>query len=90
MNTRHLNIRVFGQVQGVFFRDSTRRKAEELGIKGFARNEPDGSVYVEAEGPEEALEKLVNWCWEGPEMAEVDKVEIEEGDIRGFDSFQVR
>lgn len=90
MNTRHLNIRVFGQVQGVFFRDSTRRKAEELGIKGFARNESDGSVYVEAEGPEEALEKLVNWCWEGPEMAEIDKVEIEEGDIRGFDSFQVR
>ncbi|MBI2506744.1 MAG: acylphosphatase [Candidatus Colwellbacteria bacterium] len=47
MNTRHLNIRVFGQVQGVFFRDSTRRKAEELGIKGFARNEPDWKLKKE-------------------------------------------
>ena len=77
-------------MQGVFFRDSARRKAEELGIKGFARNEPDGAVYIEAEGPEEALEKLVNWCWEGPEMAKVDKVEIEEGDSVNFQNFQTK
>ncbi len=74
----------------MFFRDSVKRKAEEWGIKGFARNEPNESVYIEAEGPQEALEKLVNWCWEGPELAKVDKVEIEEGDIRDFEDFQVR
>ena len=85
---RHLNIRVFGRVQGVFFRDSVRQKAEELGIKGFVRNEPDGAVYIEAEEPEETLEKLVNWCWEGPEPAKVDKVEIEESDIKGFKEFR--
>lgn len=87
---RRLNIKVFGQVQGVFFRDSVRRKAGELSIKGFARNEADRSVYIEAEGREEALEKLVNWCWEGPEMAKVEKVEIEEGDSTNFQDFQVK
>ena len=84
-----MNVRVHGEVQGVFFRDSVRRKAEELGVKGFARNESDGSVYIEIEGPKEALEKLVNWCWEGPEMAKVDKVEIEEGDFKNFDGFRI-
>lgn len=88
--TKHLNIKIFGRVQGVFFRDSVRRKAEEWGIDGFVRNEPDGSVYIEAEGPEEPLEKLVNWCWEGSEMAKVEKVEIEEGDSMDFHSFQVK
>lgn len=87
---RHLNIRIFGQVQGVFFRDSVRRKAQELGIMGFARNETDGSVYIEAEGSQEPLEKLVNWCWEGPELAKVDKVEIEEGDSANFQDFQIK
>ena len=87
---RHLKIKVSGKVQGVFFRDSIRRKAEEWGIKGFTRNEPDELVYIEAEGPEEALEKLVNWCWEGPEFAKVEKVEIEEGDIKNFDDFQIQ
>lgn len=85
-----LKIRILGQVQGIGFRYSIARKAEELGIRGFAKNEPDGSVYIEAEGSEEALEKLVNWCWEGPEMAKVDKVEIEEGDSVNFQDFQVR
>ncbi len=89
MDFKRLNIRVYGEVQGVFFRDSVRRKAEEWGIKGFVRNEADGSVYIEAEGRQEVLEKLVNWCWEGPELAEVAKVEIEEGDIKGFKDFRV-
>ncbi|MDP2650810.1 MAG: acylphosphatase [bacterium] len=87
---RHLKIKISGKVQGVFFRDSVGQKGEEWGIKGFVRNEPDGLVYIEAEGPEEVLEKLVNWCWEGPDMAKVDKVEIEEGDIKNFEDFQVR
>lgn len=87
---KHLNIKIYGRVQGVFFRDSVKRKAEEWGIKGFARNEADGPVYIEAEGPEEGLEKLVNWSWEGPEAAKVDKVEIEEGDLVNFQNFQIK
>ena len=86
----HRNITIHGRVQGVFFRHHMRLLAEELGIKGFIHNQPEGSIYIEAEGPEEGLEKLVNWSWEGPEMAEVDKVEIEEGDIKNFEDFRVR
>lgn len=85
-----VKIRIFGQVQGIGFRYSVARKAEEWGIKGFVRNEPDRSVYIEAEGEQEILEKLVNWCWEGTEMAKVDKVEIEEGDMKNFENFRVK
>jgi len=56
---KHFNIKIFGDVQGVFFRDSARRKADELGIKGFAQNEPDGTVLIEAEGRGESLEKFI-------------------------------
>ena len=85
-----LKIKIFGQVQGIGFRYSVARKAEELSLKGFVRNEPDGSVYIEAEGAEEALEKLVNWCWEGTVISSVAKVEIEEGDLKNFEDFQVK
>lgn len=77
-------------MQGVFFRDSVKRKAEKWGIRGFVRNEMDGSVYIEAEGSEEALEKLVSWCWEGTVISSVAKVEIEEGDMKGFEDFQIK
>jgi len=52
---RHLNIRVSGKVQGVFFRASTKEQADQLGVKGFVRNEPNGDVYIEVEGDEEKL-----------------------------------
>jgi len=86
----HYNIRVLGKVQGVWFRDSARKKARELGITGFVRNEPDGLVYLEAEGDEDALKKLVEWCWEGPEGAKVDKVVIENGVVKSFEAFEIR
>ena len=62
---------VSGRVQGVFYRDSTRRKAVELGLVGTVRNLPDGSVEVVAEGPVGALEALLQWCRMGPPAAEV-------------------
>jgi len=76
--TKHLNIKVFGRVQGVFFRYSAQRKIKELGIKGFARNEPDGSVYIEVEGEEAQLKEFVEWCHKGPPLAHVDRVEVQE------------
>jgi acylphosphatase len=66
-----VQIIVQGRVQGVFYRDSTRRKARELGLVGTVRNMPDGSVEVVAEGPAAALETLVRWCRSGPPAAEV-------------------
>lgn len=73
-----LKVKVFGTVQGVFFRHSARIKFEELGIKGFARNESDGSVYLEAEGEKEALDKFLEWCKRGPPSARVERVEVYE------------
>lgn len=66
---------VTGRVQGVFFRDSTRRKAKALGLTGYARNRPDGSVEVLACGPVESLDKLGEWLHDGPRMAAVDGVQ---------------
>ncbi|MFC1598312.1 acylphosphatase [Patescibacteria group bacterium] len=86
---KHLNIRVKGKVQGVFYRYSTKGECDELGITGFVRNEPNGTVYLEVEGEEEALAQLVRWCNEGSQHAAVDDVEVREGDLKGFDSFTV-
>ncbi len=60
-----------GRVQGVFFRESTRRVAESLGITGYAKNLPDGDVEVLACGEPAALDKLAIWLHEGPRMAQV-------------------
>lgn len=70
-----MRCRVRGRVQGVFFRDSTRRLASSLGLRGHAVNLVDGSVEVLAGGDADALEVLRNWLAEGPEMARVDSVE---------------
>ena len=67
----------------------TKEKASELGVKGFVRNEPDGSVYIEVEGPVEQLEKLVQWCLQGPSRAKIENVESREGDVIGFKRFEI-
>lgn len=87
MEIKHLNIKVYGRVQAVFFRVSAKEEAEKLGIKGFARNESDGTVYIEAEGSEKDLDKFLDWCKEGPNLAKVDKVEIRVGKIKNFSEF---
>ncbi len=65
---------VHGRVQGVFFRDSTRREAERLGIRGHAINRPDGTVEVLAAGAAPALAELERWLHRGPPMSRVTKV----------------
>jgi acylphosphatase len=86
---KHINIEVRGKVQGVFFRDHTRRKAEELGIKGFVKNMKDGSVYIEAEQEEEMLEKFLKWCYEGSPRSHVEQVNSEAGELINFSSFKI-
>lgn len=79
-----------GRVQGVWFRDSTRREANRLGVCGWVRNRRDGTVEVMAEGPEMAVEKLIAWCHEGPSVAEVLRVrEFREAWKGDFTSFEV-
>lgn len=86
----HKNIQVTGKVQGVFFRDSTRQKANELGITGFVQNEKDGSVYIEAEGPATAMQQFESWVHHGPEQARVDNVNSTEAEVVNFEDFEVR
>jgi acylphosphatase len=86
---KHFNIRVYGNVQGVFFRASARTHALALEISGLARNESDGSVYLEAEGDEKNVKQFIEWCRRGPERAVVTKVEVEEAPLKNFSSFEV-
>jgi acylphosphatase len=90
MEQTHYNIHVTGRVQGVFYRKSTVQKAQELGVAGYVRNQPDGSVYIEAEGFPDKLDTLVSWCWNGPELARVQNVRVEDGEWHGFVTFEVR
>lgn len=82
--------RIEGRVQGVWFRESTRREAMPLGITGYAKNMPDGSVKVLACGKPGALDQLKNWLKQGPPMARVDKVEWAESQDKCPDSFVTR
>lgn len=87
---KHLTIKISGKVQGVFFRASTKDAAEQMDIKGFVRNEKDGSVYVEAEGEDDNLTQFLAWCHQGPPHAEVKNVHIEEDGIQGFSRFEIK
>lgn len=86
----HRVIRVSGRVQGVFFRQSAKQKAVELSIVGFARNESDGTVMIEAEGNPAALDALIAWCHEGPTYAKVERVVVEDGTPEHFREFTIR
>lgn len=85
------HVRVSGRVQGVFFRDSTRQRAEELGLAGWVRNLPDGRVEALFEGPPERVREMVDWCEEGPRQASVEDVETDfEGPGEDLQGFEVR
>jgi acylphosphatase len=70
----HYQIKVSGRVQGVWFRKSTQQEAQRIGIKGFVRNEKDGSVFVEASAEEGAMSEFMDWLKIGPPMARVDGI----------------
>jgi len=74
---RRLEARVHGLVQGVFFRHFTRSTAQELGLSGTVANCPDGTVFVVAEGPQESLDRLLDWLKRGPELARVERVDVQ-------------
>ena len=89
MNT--YKIRIFGRVQGVGFRYSAQREAEKYHLKGWVKNEADGSVTVEATGEEAALDKFCDWCRSGPPSARVEKIrkEKEENPSQQKEKFEV-
>jgi acylphosphatase len=82
--------RIEGRVQGVWFRESTRRAAVPLDITGYAKNLADGSVEVLACGEPAALDRLTEWLRQGPPMAQVSKVESQPADCERPESFVTR
>ena len=86
---KRLIIKVSGKVQGVFYRATANGIANQMGLTGLVRNEPDGSVYLEAQGEEKAVDAFVEWCRKGPSRARVDSVRIEAAVLKEEDSFRV-
>ena len=80
---------VHGHVQGVFFRDTVRRRASTDGVAGWVRNNRDGTVEAVFEGDPEAVERLVAFCREGPRGARVDRLEVAEEEPEGLRRFAV-
>jgi acylphosphatase len=81
---------VHGRVQGVFFRDTMRRRAEGAGVSGWVTNRPDGAVEAVFEGDPAAVGELVEFSRRGPSSAEVESVDVVEEEPEGLSGFEVR
>ena len=79
-----------GRVQGVFFRDSTRRRAGDEGVAGWGANRPDGSVEAVFEGEPDAVDEMVRFMESGPRAAVVERIDISEEEPEGLAGFEVR
>lgn len=84
-----MRIRVEGKVQGVFFRASTKSKAEDLDLKGWVKNESDGSVLIEAQGNPNQMKEFKKWCETGPTYARVTDIKVEDITAQDFSGFQI-
>ena len=85
------HLRIYGLVQGVFFRATMKEVADRLGVKGWVKNLPDGSVEAVVEGPRDKVEQLIRWAHRGPSAARVERVVVEWEPYRGeFRSFRIR
>jgi len=86
-----LRIKIYGIVQGVFFRTNAMEKSTKLGLKGWVMNNKDGSVEILADGKEEKIKELVEWCKIGPGLARIDRIEItEEKPKEKLHNFKIR
>ncbi len=86
----NVNVIISGRVQGVWFRASTKQKANELGLMGWVRNTNDGAVEAVFEGEEEIVDRMINWCRHGPPMAKVKEILVKKQPIIGFNSFSIK
>jgi acylphosphatase len=86
---KRVRLHISGTVQGVWFRESTRQEAELLGVAGWVKNNPDGTVEAAFEGHPLAVDRLTHWCQIGPDRAKVDEVRVEEEEPKGEKGFKV-
>lgn len=89
MDRVRARLKIYGRVQGVGFRWSMQREAKKLGLSGWVRNLPDGTVEAVIEGDEERVEALIGWAHQGPRLAMVKKVEVKWEEPRGERGFRV-
>jgi acylphosphatase len=90
MKTR-IHALISGRVQGVYFRANTKKTADNLGVKGWVRNLPDGKVEVIAEGDKDKINSLIKFLKTGPERAKVDDLDIKNQDFEGeFEDFRIK
>lgn len=88
---QRLVLAVFGSVQGVLFRHETMLRARSLGLTGWVRNEPDGSLTITAEGDTEALDLLLRWAKNGPTLAKIERTRVEWLPATGeFEDFEIQ
>ncbi len=87
---KRLLIKVYGIVQGVGFRYFTLTKAKLLGINGYVRNLPDGSVFIDCEGDEDKLKMFIEYLKKGPRFASVERIEAKEAGFKGYTDFEVK
>ncbi len=81
---------ISGRVQGVTFRANTKRKAKQLGVKGWVRNTDDGKVEAVIEGEKEQVKKLIDWAEQGPRLANVKDIKVEWQKEKEFDEFSIK
>ncbi len=87
---KKIHLLISGNVQGVFYRTNTKKKAEEFGLTGWVKNTLDNEVEILAEGEEENLKRLIKWCYNGSENAVVEGIKIKWGDCENkFDKFEI-
>lgn len=91
MSKVRAELNIQGRVQGVFFRQSTKQTADRLGLTGWARNSPDGSVEAVFEGEKMVVNQAIEWCRQGPPAARVNDVRVDWRDfVDEFDGFEIR
>lgn len=84
-----VHVYISGKVQGVFFRATTKKKADKLGVSGWVKNLEDGRVEAVFEGDDRQVKKILDFVHHGPDRAEVENVEVEEVDPEGFRGFSI-
>lgn len=90
MYMKRIHVVISGRVQGIFFRHNTKKIADKLNIKGWVKNNWDGTVEAVFEGENDSVDKIVNWCHKGPIGAKVEKVDIKEEKYKGeFKEFSI-
>ncbi len=87
---RNYKVQVKGKVQGVSYRFSAHAVALRLGLYGYVKNLPNGDVFMEIEGAEVQINKMIDWCQVGPPLAKVTEVEATEDQVKNFHSFEIK